>query len=103
TDPAQAILRYGGPIAFYTTIAVFIAIYKLAAKSPMGWWFATQASLGIMVVGFPIDYLRQKDSFFIFGLTLSTYFVGAMLGLLLLIILLLPYFKKELLPDPSET
>ena len=103
TDPAQAILRYGGPIAFYTTIAVFIAIYKLAAKSPMGWWFATQASLGIMVVGFPIDYLRQKDSFFIFGLTLSTYFVGAMLGLLLLIILLLPYFKKELLPAPSET
>ncbi len=103
TDPAQAILRYGGPIAFYTTIAVFIAIYKLAARSPVGWWFATQASLGIMVVGFPIDYLRQKDSFPIFGLSLSTYFVGAMLGLILLVILLLPYFKKELLPDPSET
>ena len=103
TDPAQAILRYGGPIAFYTTIAVFIAIYKLAAKSPAGWWFATQASLGIMAVGFPIDYLRQKDSFFIFGLSLSTYFFGAMLGLTLLVILLLPYFKKELLPAPSET
>ncbi len=103
TDPAQAILRYGGPIAFYTTIAVFIAIYKLAARSPVGWWFATQASLGIMVVGFPIDYLRQKDSFPIFGLSLSTYFVGALLGLLLLTILLLPYFKKELLPAPSET
>ena len=80
-----------------------VAIYKLAAKSPAGWWFATQASLGIMVVGFPIDYLRQKDSFFIFGLTLSTYFCGAMLGLILLVVLLLPYFKKELLPTQSDT
>lgn len=100
TDPAQAILRYGGPIAFYTVIAVFIAIYKIAAKSPAGWWFAVQAGLGIMAVGFPVDYLRQKDSFLIFGLSLSTYFIGALLGLILVVILLLPYFKKELLPSP---
>ncbi len=102
TDPAQTILRYGGPIALYTAISVLLAIYKLAAKSPAGWWFSVQASLGIMVVGFPIDYLRSKDSFFIFGLSLSTYFVGAILGLILLVILLLPYFKKTLLPAPSE-
>lgn len=102
TDPAQAILRYGGPIALYTVIAVFFAIYKLAAKSPAGWWFAVQAGLGIMAVGFPIDWLRHKDSFLIFGLSLSTYFIGALLGLILLVILLLPYFKKELLPAPSE-
>lgn len=102
TDPAQAILRYGGPIAFYTVIAVFIAIYKLAAKSPAGWWFAVQAGLGIMAVGFPIDYLRQKDSFLIFGFSLSTYFIGALIGLILVVILLLPYFKNELLPAPAK-
>ncbi len=102
TDPAQAILRYGGPIALYTVIAVFFAIYKLAAKSPAGWWFAVQAGLGIMVVGFPIDWLRHKDSFLIFGLSLSTYLIGALLGLVLVILLLLPWFKNVLLPAPSE-
>jgi hypothetical protein len=102
TDPAQAILRYGGPIALYTVIAVFFAIYKLAAKSPAGWWFAVQAGLGIMAVGFPIDWLRHKDSFLIFGLSLSTYLIGALLGLVLVVLLLLPWFKNVLLPAPSE-
>lgn len=102
SDPAQAILRYGGPVALYTVIAVFIAIYKLAAKNAIGWWFAVQAGLGVMVVGFPIDSLRHKDSFMIFGLSLSTYLVGALLGLVLVILLLLPYFKNTLLPAATD-
>ncbi|MCK5071241.1 MAG: hypothetical protein KAR01_11885 [Desulfocapsa sp.] len=102
SDPAQAILRYGGPIALYTVIAVFIAIYKLAAKNPIGWWFAVQSGLGIMAVGFPIDSLRHKDSFMIFGLSLSTYLIGALLGLILVVLLFVPYIKNTLLPVAKE-
>lgn len=99
TDPAQSILRFSGPIALLTLIAVLTAIYKLAARKPIGWYFAMLSGMGIITLGFPVDWLRPKDSFFIFGLKLSTYFFGGVLGLILVVILLLPYFKRELLPE----
>lgn len=96
-DPAQAILRYAGPVALYTAITVLAAIYTLAAGRAAGWWLAALASLGIMTVGFPVDWLRHKDSFMFFGLSLSTYQFGALLGLILLVLLCLPAVRARLL------
>jgi len=98
TDSAQAILRYSGPIALFSVITVLIAIYKIAAKNPMGWWFAAMSGFGIMAVGFPVDALRHKDSFFFLGMSMSTYMFGGILGVILLIVLFVPYFRKILLP-----
>lgn len=97
-DPAQAILRYSGPVSLYTSLAVLAAIYTLAAGRAAGWWLSVLAGLGIMVVGFPVDYLRHKDSFMFFGLSLSTYQFGALLGLILLVVLWLPAVRARLLP-----
>jgi hypothetical protein len=55
--------------------------------------------MGIIAVGFPADWLRHKDSFFLFGFSMSTYMLGGILGVILLIVLILPYFRKEILPD----
>jgi hypothetical protein len=99
TDPAQSILRFTGPIAFLTVITAIVSIYKLAAKNPNAWWYSVMAALGMMFVGFPADWLRHKDSVFIMGFSTSTYLVGGIIGLVLFIVLLLPYFKKELLPE----
>ncbi len=99
TDPTQAILRFSGPIALYTLISVLVAIYKLAARRAAGWWFAVMAALGIITVGFPVDWLRHKDSFFFLGMSTSTYMFGGILGVILLILLFVPYFKKEVLPE----
>ena len=98
-DATQAILRFTGPIAFLTVITVIISIYKLASKNPSGWWFAVMSAMGIMFVGFPADWLRHKDSVFIMGFSTSTYLLGGIIGLILLILLLLPYFRKELLKE----
>jgi len=99
TDPAQAILRFSGPIALYTLISVLVAIYKLAARQGAGWWFAVMSALGIMTVGFPVDWLRHKDSFFFLGMSTSTYMFGGIIGLILLILVFVPYFKTEVLPE----
>ncbi len=99
TDPAQAILRYSGPIALFTVVTVLIAIYKLAARQAAGWWFAMMSAMGIIAVGFPVDWLRHKDSFFFLGMSTSTYMFGGILGVILLVFLLLPYFKKELMHE----
>jgi hypothetical protein len=97
TDPAQSILRFGGPVALYSLIATLVAIYKLSAQQSAGWWYAVQASMGMMVVGFPIHFARTKDSLMIGDLALSTYLVGAIVGLILFVVLMLPYFKDRLL------
>ncbi len=99
TEPAQSILRFTGPIALFTLITVLISIYMLASKKSSGWWFATISAMGIIAVGFPADWLRHKDSFFLFGFSMSTYMLGGILGVILLIVLILPYFRKEILPD----
>jgi hypothetical protein len=99
TNPAQAILRFTGPIAFLTLIMAIIAIYKLAAKNPSGWWYAMMAAMGMMFVGFPADWVRHKDSVFIMGFSTSTYLVGGILGLILFVLLLIPYFKQELMKE----
>ncbi len=99
TNPAQAILRFSGPIALFSVITVLVAVYKLAARQAGGWWFATISAMGIIAVGFPVDWLRHKDSFFFLGMSTSTYMFGGLLGILLLILLFVPYFKRELLPE----
>jgi hypothetical protein len=52
-----------------------------------------------MIVGFPVDWLRHKDSFMFFGLSLSTYQFGALLGIILLVVLWLPGVKARLLTN----
>jgi len=57
------------------------------------------SAMGIIAVGFPVDWLRHKDSFFFLGMSTSTYMFGGILGVILLVLLLVPYFKKELLHE----
>ncbi len=44
-DPSIGILRYSQPIMVIVLITIFFAIYNLAAKKEIGWWFGIIAGL----------------------------------------------------------
>ena len=110
-DPSIGILRYSQPIMVIVLITIFFAIYNLAAKKEIGWWFGIIAGLGIAVAAFPVHFARPKASFSIAGadafakgakvmgagtpsIFTSVYFLGGLLGIIFVVIMLIPYFKN---------
>ncbi len=106
-NPAVAILRYSGPIMAITVFLLFVAIYQLAAGKEAGWWVALVAGLSMAVGAFPVHFARPKASMALPGtaepsIFTSTYFLGGMLGVLLVVVLLIPFFKNQLMDTGTE-
>jgi len=104
TDPAVAILRYSGPIMAIVVFLVFAAIYKMAEGKEAGWWIALVAGLSMAIGAYPVHFARPKASIVLPGtaapsIFTSTYFLGSTLGVLLVIVLLLPYFKNQFVTE----
>jgi hypothetical protein len=99
TDPAVAILRYSGPIMGIVVILLFAAIYLLAAGKESGWWIALVAGLSMAWGAIPVHLARPKASMTLPGATPSifnsTYLLGGVLGIILVIVLFLPYIKNQ--------
>ena len=118
-DPSVGILRYSGPIMAMVLLTIFLAIYYIAAQKEKGWWLAMMAGIGMAVGAIPVHFARPKASFSLAGASAfaegpgvkaagtpsiftSVYFLGGMLGVLLVIVLLIPFFKNQLLSQSEE-
>jgi len=80
------------------TILLFISIYKIAARKVEGWWMALVAAVSLVVMNIPTQIIRTLRT----DATSVDYLIGALLGSALLIILLLPKFKKALFEEPES-
>ncbi len=69
------------------------AIYQLGARLEKGWYSALIGSIVIMVVSGATHYVRHA--------TLD-YLYGSLMGLSLIVMLLIPFFKTRLLKPYEE-
>lgn len=99
-EPTVNILLHSGPIMLILIFLTWLAIPQLAQGKEKGWWMALISGLSIAVAGFPVHAIRPTASLvpegtFAASPFTSTYFMAAAQGVLLVILLLLPYFKKQ--------
>lgn len=89
------VLAWSSPVQFISVILLFIAIYKIAARKVEGWWMAVIAAVSLVVMNIPTQIIRTLRT----DATSVDYLIGAGLSLVLLVILLLPKFKKALFEE----
>ena len=92
------VLAWSSPVQFISVILLFISIYKIAARKVEGWWMALVAAVSLVVMNIPTQIIRTLRT----DATSVDYLIGALLGSALLIILLLPKFKKALFEEPES-
>ena len=106
-DPAAAVLRRTGPLMFLVFIFAGLAIYKLAQRKESGWYIALLTGLMMAFGAFPAHYARPLVASLVPSETLapsiftSTYWMAGAQGVILVILLLLPFFKERLF-DKAE-
>lgn len=100
-NPSVAVLRRTGPLMFITVILSVLAILKIAQQKESGWYLAMLSGLLIAVASFPVHFLRPSASLVpadtleatIFT---SAYFMAGAQGVILVVLLLIPFFKDRL-------
>ena len=101
-DPAAAVLLRTGPLMFLAVIFAILAIWKLAQRKDSGWYLALLTGLMMVVGAFPAHYARPLVASLVPKATLapsvltSTYWMAGAQGVILVILLLIPFFKKRL-------
>jgi hypothetical protein len=115
-DPSIGILRFSQPIMVMVLITVFLAIYFIALNTEKGWWLSLFAGAAMAIGSYSVHFARPKASFSLSGteafapgeavvgagapsIFTSVYFLGGTLGILLVIILLIPFFKQQFLSE----
>jgi len=84
------LFNWVGEANWVAVILLFAAIPLLAVGKKKGWWLAVTASIAILMINVPTQFIRTK--------TLD-YLYGVLLALGVLVFTLIPYFKKHLLED----
>ena len=100
-DPAAAILRRTGPLMFIVVLLSAFAIWKLAQRKESGWYLALLAGLTMAMGAFPVHYLRPTASLvpadtLAPSVFTSAYWMAGGQGVILVILLLIPFFKDRL-------
>jgi hypothetical protein len=107
-DPAVTVLCRTGPLMFLVFLFAGLAIWKLAQRKETGWYLALLTGLMMAVGAFPAHYLRPLVASLVPANTAnpsiftSTYWMAGMQGIILVILLFIPYFKDRLF-DKDET
>lgn len=107
-DPAVAVLTRTGPLMFLVFIFAGLAIWKLAQRKEIGWYLALLTGLMMAVGAFPAHYMRPLVASLVPADTAapsiftSTYWMAGLQGIILVILLLTPYFRDRLF-DKDET
>ncbi len=92
-------LFLGGYVLYASTALFIVAIGLLAARHPAGWYTGVAAALMTAVIMFLAFIDRQQAG----ASGASEWLRGALLSLILLIILVIPWFKDRILgPVPEE-
>ncbi len=89
-DLSWWMFNWVGEVNWVAVILLFLAIPLLAVGKRQGWWMAVIASIAILAINIPTQFIRTK--------TLD-YLYGALLAMGLLIFLFVPFFKKHLLVE----
>ncbi|MBU8913988.1 MAG: hypothetical protein KOO61_08200 [Spirochaetales bacterium] len=106
-DPTVSILRQAGPLMFITVFLALAAVWLLAKRKRSGWYVALVSGLTIAVASFPVHYLRPTASL-VPSETLepsiftSAYWMAGAQGVILIILLLIPFFKNQLVDKAEE-
>ncbi len=101
-DPAAAVLRRTGPVMFLVFVFAGLAIWKLAQRKESGWYMALLTGAMMAIGAFPAHYLRPPSASLVPAGTLSpsiftsTYWMAGAQGVILIVLLLIPYFKERL-------
>jgi len=100
-DPTAAVLRRAGPLMFIVFILSALAIWKLAQRKESGWYLALLSGLVMAVGAFPVHYLRPTASLvpadtLAPSVFTSAYWMAGAQGVILIILLLIPFFKDRL-------
>lgn len=106
-DPAVAVLLRTGPLMFLIFIFSVLAIWRIAQNKRIGWYLALLTALMTVVGSFPAHYARPLVASLVPSGTLpasiftSTYWMAGAQGVLLVILLLLPAVRAQLLEKPE--
>ncbi|MEA2008877.1 MAG: hypothetical protein U9O54_07130, partial [Chloroflexota bacterium] len=104
-NPANAVLRRTGPIMFLVVILAALAIWKLAQRKESGWYMALLTGLMMIVGAFPAHYARPLVASLVPKGSLapsiftSTYWMAGAQGVILVVLLLIPFFKDNLFDE----
>ncbi len=108
TDPAAAVLLRTGPLMFFVVIFAGLAIYKLAQRKESGWYFALLTGLMMIIGAFPAHYARPLVASLVPKGTMaasvftSTYWMAGAQAVILVILLLIPFFKSRVFDKAEE-
>jgi uncharacterized membrane protein HdeD (DUF308 family) len=100
-DPSVSILLHAGPQMFIIIGLVLYAIWAIAERKESGWWVALTAGLLIAIASFPVHYLRPSASLVPADtleatILTSAYWMAGAQGVILVVLLLIPFFKNRL-------
>lgn len=101
-NPANAVLRRTGPIMFLVVVLAGLTIWKLSQRKGSGWYLALLTGLMMIIGAFPAHYARPLVASLVPKDTLapsvftSTYWMAGAQGVILVILLLIPFFKDRL-------
>lgn len=82
-----------GEVNWVAFILLVASIPLLAVGAKRGWWLALIASISILAINIPTQFIRTS--------TLD-YLYGALIGAALLVFIGLPYFRRHLLGEVEE-
>jgi len=88
------LFRWVGEVNWVAVILLYMSIPFLAVGQKKGWWLALIGTISILVIDAPTQFIRTK--------TLD-YLYGSLLAIGTLIFLLVPFFKKNLIVEETET
>ena len=106
-DPAVAVLLRTGPLMLLVVIFAGLAVLKLAQRRESGWYLALLTGLMMIFGAFPAHYARPLVASLVpkgsagASVFTSTYWMAGLQGVILVALLLIPFFKSRLF-DKSE-
>jgi hypothetical protein len=92
------VLAWSAPVQWICVILLFVAIYKLAAGTRIGWWLALIAATSIFAIDVPTQFIRT----FIAHSDSLDYLYGSLLSGGLIFALFFPKFKLVQLGKEPE-
>ncbi|MDF1499339.1 MAG: hypothetical protein P1P76_02580 [Anaerolineales bacterium] len=87
SDPMTTIYGFETPLNFFVFLFCVAAIPLLAAGKEADWWLGLIAGVTAVIANYPTHFIRMQT---------SDFFVGGTLGLLLVISLVYPGFRRRI-------
>lgn len=92
-DLSWWMFNWVGEVNWVAVVLLFLSIPLLAVGKRKGWWLAVIASISILSINIPTQFIRTK--------TLD-YLYGVLIALGILIFMFVPYLKKHLLVEENS-